>query len=108
MNLLKNKTITISVRLSSSQANEIENLARKKGVDRSTIIRELISIGLKEMKINEILNLIRERKITVWKAAQITNLTYREMLELLKKHNVPYPLSSEELLKEIEEIESSK
>ena len=108
MNLLKNKTITISVRLSSSQANEIENLARKKGVDRSTIIRELISIGLKEMKINEILNLIRERKITVWKAAQITNLTYREMLELLKKHNVPYPLSIGELLKEIEEIESSK
>jgi len=37
----------------------------------------------------------------VWKAAEIAGLTYREMLEKLKEHNVPFPITVEELASEI-------
>jgi len=40
----------------------------------------------------------------VWKAAEIAGITYREMLELLKTHNIPFTLSEQELRREIEEI----
>jgi len=40
----------------------------------------------------------------VWKAAEIAGITYREMLELLKNHNIPFTLSEQELRREIEEI----
>ena len=46
------------------------------------------------------------RKITVWKASEIAGLTYREMLEKLKKHNVPFSITEEELAREFEEIDS--
>ena len=100
--------ITVSVRIPKSQVREIEELAAKKGVDKSSIIRELLSSAIREEKLKEMLEQLRTRKITVWKAAKIVGVTYREMLNFLKIYNVPFPLSGEELKREIEEIISSK
>jgi len=58
-------------------------------------------MGLKEYKLKNALELVREKKVTVWKAAKIAGLTYREMLEKLKEHNVPFPITVEELAREI-------
>jgi molybdenum-dependent DNA-binding transcriptional regulator ModE len=55
----------------------------------------------------QILNQVRAMKITVWKAAKTAGITYREMLVLLKTHNVPFPLTSTELKQEIEELNGS-
>ena len=85
-------------------AEEIEKIVKEKGIDRSTVIRELLYVGLKEYKLRKALELVRERKVTVWKAAEIAGLTYREMLEKLKEHNVQFPITEEELAREIEEI----
>jgi len=98
--------MTISTRIDEEIAEEIERIAKKKGVDRSAVIRELLKIGIQEFKLKEALELVRERKVTVWKAAEIAGLTYREMLEKLKEHNVPFPITEEELARELEEISS--
>ncbi|MGQ9551409.1 MAG: UPF0175 family protein [Candidatus Bathycorpusculaceae bacterium] len=95
---------TISARIQKSQAEEIENLASRKGTDKSAIIRELLATALKNKRIEDALTQVQTKKITVWKAAEITDITYREMLELLKTHNVPFPISEQELRREIEEI----
>ena len=94
--------ITISARIDKNLAEEIEKIVREKGIDKSTVIRELLCVGLKEYKLKKALELLRERKITVWKAAEIAGLSYREMLEKLKEHNVPFPITAEELTREIE------
>ena len=93
--------ITISARIDRELAKEIEKITKEKGTDRSAVIRELLYIGLKEYKLKNALELVRERKVTVWKAAEIAGLTYREMLEKLKEHNVPFPITAEELAREI-------
>ena len=98
--------ITISARIDKELAEEIEKIVKEKGVDRSAVIRELLYIGLKEYKLRKALELVRERKVTVWKAAEIAGLTYREMLEKLRDHNVPFPITAEELTRELEEISS--
>jgi predicted HTH domain antitoxin len=93
--------ITISARIDKNLAEEIERIVRERGVDKSTVIRELLYAGLKDYKLRKALELLRERKITVWKAAEIAGLSYREMLEKLKEHNVPFPITVEELAREI-------
>ena len=93
--------MTISARIDRELAKEIEKITKEKGTDRSAVIRELLYIGLKEYKLKNALELVRERKVTVWKAAEIAGLTYREMLEKLKEHNVPFPITAEELAREI-------
>jgi len=96
--------VTVSARVRKSQAKEVERLAAERGVDKSEIIRELLAVALKEQKLREALDLVRTRKATVWKASETAGVTYREMLELLRTHNIPFPLSREELEREIEEI----
>ena len=96
--------VTISARVRRSQAEELERLANERGVDKSEIIRELLATAIREQKLREALNMVRARKATVWKAAEIAGITYREMLELLRIHNIPFPLSKEELKREVEEI----
>ncbi|WP_056933043.1 UPF0175 family protein [Thermococcus barophilus] len=98
--------ITVSTRIDEKLAKEIEKIGIEKGIDRSAVIRELLYIGLKEYKLRKALDLVRERKITVWKAAEIAGLTYQEMLEKLKEHNVPFPITEGELIREFEEISS--
>ena len=89
--------VTTSVRLPKEIVEEIERLSREEGVDKGTLIRKLIAESLKEYKIKKALELYREGKVTLWKAAEIAGITYSEALEKLKKRNIPFKYDSEDL-----------
>lgn len=99
---------TISARVQRSQFREVERIARQRGSDKSDVVRELLRIGIQQKRIEEALDLVRRGRATVWKAANHAQVTYREMLQLLREHNVPFPLSHEEIKREMEEIVSRK
>jgi len=61
-------------------------------------------VGIREARLRRALDLVRDGKISVWKAAEVAGVTYREMLEKLRTRNVPFPLSEGELKRELEEI----
>ena len=98
--------ITISARIDEEILEEIDKIVKKMNLDRSVAIRNLLKIGIQEYKIKEALDLIRQKKVSVWKGAEIAGLTYREMLEKLKEQNVTFPISKEELQREFNEISS--
>jgi predicted HTH domain antitoxin len=56
----------------------------------------------------EALELIRKRKISVWRAARMTGTDYRTMLAALRTHNVHFPLSEKELERELDELTSNQ
>lgn len=97
---------TVSARIDEEILREVDDIVRKRGVDRSEVIRELLKIGLREYRLREALELVREKRATLWRAAELAGVSYREMLEKLRQHNIPFPLSKEELLAEIEEVSS--
>lgn len=99
------KTVTVSIRIPLSQLEEIEEIACRRKIGRSAVIRELILEGLKAVKLKMVLDMLRDGKISVWKAAELTGTTYREMLKLLRIYNIPFPLSGEEILEELKNIE---
>jgi len=89
--------ITTSVRLPKEIVEEIEKFSREEGVDKGTLIRKLIAESLKEYKIKKALELYREGKVSLWKAAEIAGITYREALEEIKKRNIPFKYDLEDL-----------
>ncbi len=95
---------TISSRVEREILEELEKISKKRGVDRSVIIREMLKEGIREFKLREALELLRERKITVWRAAEMADVTYREILDCLKQYNIPFPVTLEEIKSEIKEI----
>jgi len=109
--MLQEETLVISVRLPKKIVKKIDSLASKRKVDRSAILRTLIEKGLQQEIIEDILNALRKREISVWKAAEELGISYREMLKLMKESNVPFPLGKEDIeleLNEIEKYEGSK
>ncbi|MHA1300747.1 MAG: UPF0175 family protein [Candidatus Helarchaeota archaeon] len=98
--------ITISARIDKEILDEIDRIVKKMEIDRSIAIRNLLKIGIREYKIKEAFDLLRQRKISIWRAAELADLTYREILDKLKEQNIPFPISKEELLREFDEISS--
>ena len=59
---------------------------------------------LQEQKFKEALELVRAKRMTVWKAAEVAGVTYREMLAFLRTHNITFLLSEDELRREVDEV----
>ena len=58
----------------------------------------------RETILKEILDLVRERKVSLWRAARMAGMDYRTMLATLRTHNAPFPLSERELQRELDEL----
>ena len=101
------KVVTVSARIPRSQLREVERLADARGVDKSSVVRTLLDLGIRETKLREALDLVRERKGSVWRAARMVGIDYRDMLAALRTHNVPFPLSDKELERELRELTSN-
>ncbi len=97
---------TASIRLKDIQDRDIENYAKKMKIDKSAAARQIIDAGLKVIKTKEALEKVRLRKWTVWKAAEYCGESYRSFLELLRHENVPFPITVEELERELNEDSS--
>lgn len=94
---------TLSVRIDEKEDEELDSIAKKMKTDKSSVARRAIELGIKELKRKEALEKVRLRDWTVWKAAEYCNESYRSFLRLLREENVPFPLSTEELEREIDE-----
>lgn len=88
---------TTSVRLPEEYMEEIEEACKLEGVDKGVMLRKLIDIALKEYRMRRALEQYRAGKVSLWKAASMAKITYREALEELKKRNIPFQYGKEDL-----------
>ena len=93
----------LSVRIDEEEDKELDSIAKRMKTDKSTAARKAIELGIKQLKRIEALENIRLRKWTIWKAAQYCGESYRSFLRILREENILFPLSSEELIREINE-----
>lgn len=88
---------TISVRLPEQYLQDIEEACRLELVDKGTMLRKLVGTGLREYRTKKALELYREGKISLWKAAGMAGMTYRGALEELKRSNIPFHHEKEDM-----------
>lgn len=88
---------TTSVRLPEEYMEEIEEACKLEGVDKGVMLRKLIDIALKEYRMRRALEQYRAGKVSLWKAASMAKITYREALEELKKRNIPFQYGKEDM-----------
>lgn len=96
----------VSIRLEETQDNEVAAFAKRMNIDKSSAARKIIDEGLKIVKTKEALDNVRLKRWTIWKAAQYCGESYRSFIELLRRENIPFPLSVEDLEAEIDEDRS--
>lgn len=92
----------ISIRPPKEMKEQIEDLAKIKRVERSSLVRQLLDRAIKEELKDYALDLFAKRKVSLAKAAKIAGVTIREMHELLKDRNIALHISSEDIRKDYE------
>src|SRR2546422_4600748 len=89
--------VTVSARIPRSQLREVERLALTRGLDKSSVVRALLDVGIRETKLKEALDLVREQKISVWRAARMAGNNYRKMVSAVRNYKVSFSPSTREL-----------
>lgn len=96
-------TVTLSTRLTKEEARKIDELAANLGLDRGAVLKQLIRKGLKEIQTERALDGYRRGTITLSKAAEIAELTLRDILLRLPEESVELNYDVRELLRDLEE-----
>lgn len=93
---------TVATRISLELEKEIIKFMREEGLDKSGAIRRILEIGVEEWKKRRAIELYRARKVTLWKASQIADLSLREMLEELNRLKIITHVTVEDIEEDIE------
>lgn len=80
----------MGVRLTKAMENAVREIMREEGVDKSTAVRILIDTGYREWKLQHALQLLREGKVSVWKAADVAGLNLWDLIHILRKENIQW------------------
>ena len=97
-------TITLSTRLAKNEARKIDKLAADLGLDRGALLQQLIRKGLKDIQTERALDAYRRGTITLSRAAEIAELTLRDILLLLPEESIELNYDVRELQRDMENI----
>ena len=93
--------ITVTTRVEEELAKIIDEVAKKEGMDRSTVIRRFLLKAVKEWLIEKALEDYELGKITLWQAATQCGLSTWEMITEIKKKEIHVPYTIEELKEDL-------
>ncbi len=95
----------MSVRIPDDLEKSLLEFSEKESKPTSEVIRELLEKGLKEKRIELALQLYKEGKVTLWKAATIANVSLWEMVEKLKERKIEVQYGQRELEEDLKALE---
>jgi predicted HTH domain antitoxin len=94
--------ISLGIRLDKKMVKELNQIADEEHVDRTTVIRKLISEAIQNYKRDMALRKYEQGKISISKAAEDTGLTVGEIEEYMVKKGYRSTYSTADLEREVE------
>ena len=94
----------LAVRIPKETEKEILEVVEHEKLDKATVVRNLLEMGVTEWRKRTALELLRDGKATFARAAEMAKLSLWEFADLVKQRNVEWVrYTSEELEREIKE-----
>ena len=94
----------ISARIPDEALREIEKLSKARHTGKTEVIRKLLLRGLAESKLERALDLYRGGNVTLWRAAQLADLSLWRFLEEVKRRKIPVDYSLEDAQKDVKAV----
>ncbi len=99
----------LAVRIPEEIEKEIQEVIEREGLDKATVVRTLLELGISEWRRQTALELLRDRKVTFAKAAETAKLSLWEFADLLKQRNIEWVrYTLEEIEKEFREASAAE
>ena len=97
--------VTVTTRVEEELARIIDSIAKREGMDRSTVIRRFLLKAVKDWLIDRSLDEYEEGKLTLWQAAEKCGLSIWEMVGEVKKRDIHVPYTLEDLKEDLKAFE---
>lgn len=97
--------VTITTRVEEELAKIIDSIAKREGMDRSTVIRRFLLRAVKDWLIEKSLDEYEQGKLTLWQAAEKCGLSLWEVINEVKKREIHVPYTLEELREDLKAFE---
>jgi len=97
--------VTVTTRVEEELVKIIDSIAKREGMDRSTVIRRFLLRAVKDWLIEKSLDEYEEGKLTLWQAAEKCGLSLWEMINEVKKREIHVPYTLEELKEDLKAFE---
>jgi predicted HTH domain antitoxin len=96
---------TVTTRLDDQSVKKIDELAAKKGVDRSAVLRSFFLYALKDHQLQECIKDYEASKITLWEAAERCDLSLWEIIQEMKRSHIHACYDIDALRKDLEAMD---
>jgi predicted HTH domain antitoxin len=87
----------ISIRPTTEIEKKLERLIRIDKAERSALIRRILDTGINEELKKRALELFRDKKVSLAKAAEIADISVREMMDLIREKGISLHISIEDI-----------
>ena len=94
-----------TVRFEDEEIDELKKLAKESGSDQSSLLRQALRKGIREVRIESALEKYRHHKITMSQAAGNAHLTLWEFMDELRKRNEYLETDEKNLEENLKEFE---
>ncbi len=92
----------ISIRPTEEIERKLERLIGIEKMERSALIRRILDIGIDEELKKHALELFRDKKVSLAKAAEIADISVREMMDLIKEKGISLHITIEDIREDFE------
>jgi len=96
------KTKTITTRVPEDLFREIKEIGEVEKIDRTEVVMRLLSDAAKHWKKKRALDLLRDGKVTLRRAARIAEVSYVEMLDLSSQIDIAIKMEPEDVIRDLE------
>ncbi|MBS3097140.1 UPF0175 family protein [Candidatus Woesearchaeota archaeon] len=91
----------ITARIGEKQFEDLKNIEKEEQTERAEVMRKLLANAIKEWKVRKALELLKEHKVTLRRAAKLADASYAEMLDLASNADIDMGYSLKELRKDL-------
>jgi predicted HTH domain antitoxin len=82
--------VTLAARVSKEISDLIAEISVEEKLDRSSVVRRLLDIGVRQWRIQNALERYGQGSVTLPRAAELAGVSIYEMIAILEERKIPY------------------
>ena len=94
----------ITARIEDEYFDALKGIEKEEQTERAEVVRKLLAWAIKDWKRKKAVELLRERKVTIRKAAALAGTSYVEMLDLMAKFDIDIGYTQNDLRRDLDSI----
>jgi len=93
-----------SIRMNDEELKRLDDMAKRKSLDRTHLIKKAIELGVRDMLIEDALEQYQRGGKSAWACAEEAGITLWEFLEILTQREIFFKTDEEELSRSLREF----